>query len=275
MRKTSFTVVAVCVTLLWVGTVHADRPNHNPFQRNPTLVCQQSKLTAQGARNFCLALNSANILAGKPDNSAACQNAFTAALGQIDKVAAEAGTACRYVDNGVDANGDDTVSDLDTGLMWEKQTGTVGGTSTNRIDDVNNTYSWCNGSGFNCANPPNDIADGTAFTVFLATLNNGTSTNGGTTTLITGCFYSHCDWRLPSIVELQGIVDATQGSCGGGSGPCIDPIFGPTQSDSHWSATATAGSPIGAWGVNFDNGFVSDGNRPNDLLYVGAVRSGL
>jgi hypothetical protein len=38
-------------------------------------------------------------------------------------------------------------------------------------------------------------------TVFLRTLDNATSTDGGVT--ITGCFAGRCDWRLASIVELR------------------------------------------------------------------------
>ena len=41
---------ALCAMLLWVGTVQA-RPAPPP-PPNPTLVCQQSKLVAQGAWHF-------------------------------------------------------------------------------------------------------------------------------------------------------------------------------------------------------------------------------
>ena len=54
-----------------------------------------------------------------------------------------------------------------------------------------------------------------------------TFTDGVVSTPITGCFANHCDWRLPSIVELQGIFDASAPGCAPDSGQCIDPIFGP------------------------------------------------
>src|SRR5262249_39322448 len=56
-------------------------------------------------------------------------------------------------------------------------------------------------------------------------------------------FAGHANWRAPTsggnalldgrhptgdAAELESILDLTQGSCAGGSGPCIDPIFGPT-----------------------------------------------
>lgn len=266
MRKTSLTVAA-CALLLCAGTAQA--------KLNATQTCEQSKLTAQGALEVCLKQNSANILLGKPDGSATCWTNFNAALMKADATAAKSGASCRYVDNGTDANGDDTVSDLNTGLMWEKQTGTVGGTSTGRVDDVNNTYTWSAG-----VSTSDNLADGTAFTAFLATLNNGTSTDGGVSTPITGCFASHCDWRLPSIVELQGIVDASAIGCSAETGPCIDPTFGPTQFFRggevavYWSATTVAGVPYGAWSVLFKGGILDQNNKLGDL-YVRAVRGGL
>jgi len=118
-------------------------------------------------------------------------------------------------------------------------------------------------------------ADGTVFTSFLATLNTGASRDGGATTVVTGCFVNHCDWRLPSIIELQGIVDQTQGSCDSGSAACIDPTFGPTQSSSYWSATIFSnGFASTAWGVDFLDGNV-DSLGPKANNYVRAVRSGL
>jgi hypothetical protein len=76
---------------------------------------------------------------------------------------------------------------------------------------------------------------------------------------------------LAPSVELQGIVDATQGVCGGGSGPCIDPAFGPTQADYYWSATTDAGKLLGARRMDFSVGS-ADGYYKSTNLYVGAVR---
>jgi Protein of unknown function (DUF1566) len=117
----------------------------------------------------------------------------------------------RFVDNG-----DGRVTDTQTGLMWEKKTTAVG-SGPNYADphDVDNYYSWSS---------TGTAPDGTAFTEFLGALNNGTSSDGTTTT---GCFANHCDWRLPTVEELAGIMDPAAAGCGSGS-PCIDPAFGPT-----------------------------------------------
>jgi hypothetical protein len=159
-------------------------------------------------------------------------------------------------------NGDGTVSDLNTGLMWEQTTGTIGGTNTGDVNDVNNQYTWSSSG---------TAPDGTAFTSFLAILNNGISTDGGPSTPITGCFANHCDWRLPSIVELQGIVNTSDV-------PPIDPIFGPTQlSFGYWSTTTVANNLVVVWYMDFSDGQWMGANKALEFpaSYVRAVRSGL
>ena len=150
MSKASLTVIA-CVLLLCAGTAQASS--------NAQVSCETQKLKAEGKLEECLKENSAEILLGLPDRSAKCRKDFTQALALADQAAARSGTSCRYLDNG-----DGTVSDLNTGLMWEKKTGTVGGPNPSDVHDVNNTYTWSTGD---------NLADGTAFTAFLATLNNG------------------------------------------------------------------------------------------------------
>jgi hypothetical protein len=242
-----FDKAGACVVsaVLLLGTSAAEA-------KSAVVKCQEAKLKAQGKLQLCLKKNSAKVLGGKPDASATCQSKFSAAL-------TKAGTACRYLDNG-----DGTVTDLNTGLQWEKKNNSDGIVNDAHPRDADNIYSW-SASG--------TAADGTAYTDFLSKLNNGASTDGGAMTAITGCFAGHCDWRLPTIVELQGIVDMTQGVCGGGSGACIDPAFGPTQADRYWSATTSAGNPDYAWGVFFYGS--ENFNSKTDTNYVRAVRGGL
>jgi hypothetical protein len=164
----------------------------------------------------------------------------------------------RYVDNG-----DGTITDRTTCLVWEKKTGTVGtrlicGTSEGCPDPhgVNNVYRWSNSG---------TAADGPVFTVFLAQLNAGAGFAGRT------------DWRLPSEdgrespftgpKELESIVEAGHGP------PIINPIFGPTASDFYWSSSTSSVVPRAAWYVYFFSRFVNTGSKTSDND-VRAVRGG-
>lgn len=98
-------------------------------------------------------------LAAVQQASAAVADPLAAAL------AGNAALAARFVDNG-----DGTVSDTRTGLMWEKL-GDDGG-----IHDQDTTYSWVD-----------------AMSVKIAALNGA-------------AFAGHGDWRLPNINELRTIV---------------------------------------------------------------------
>ena len=138
-------------------------------------------------------------------------------------------------------NGDGTISDHQTGLMWEKKTGEIGvKPETPDIHDVNNRYYW---SGF-----PSTDQDGTVFADFLGTLNYNQSSDGITTT---GCFANYCDWRLPTSVELQEIIQKTEPECGP-SRMCIDEIFGPTLRRAYWSGTTDEREISFAWEVHFE-----------------------
>jgi len=168
----------------------------------------------------------------------------------------------RFVDNG-----DGTVTDRQTRLQWEKKTGTVG--DPNDLNDphnVNNTYTWSS-SGTGAA------ADGTAYADFLSRLNLCISVDA--VALQEPGFAGHCDWRLPTVVELRTILLASAPGCGSGS-PCIDPVFGATQPAATWSSTLEFAlfGPFDAWYVNFDFAASSvNGTLKTSLLFVRAVRT--
>ncbi len=192
----------------------------------------------------------------------------------------------RFVDNG-----DGTVSDLQSGLMWEEKTTRgecvstpVPGfpiacmTDNDCVDNGGGGACIC-GSDPHCVNARSTwsstgtMPDGTAFTEFLGQLNNCMSDG----TSITGGFAGHCDWRLPTIEELRGIEDFGAAGCSSG-GPCINPIFGPTVADLYWSSTTEADIDIPP-GVGVWVGYFGDNTAPFDSLklssrYARAVRGG-
>ncbi len=66
-------------------------------------------------------------------------------------------------------------------------------------------------------------------------------------------------WRLPTIKELQSLVDDSQAAA-----PTIDSQFFPgTPPSVFWSLTPLAGSPSSAWVVNFS---INDGAYAVDVL---------
>jgi len=170
-------------------------------------------------------------------------------------------TPPRFEDRGL------TVFDHQTGLEWEKKTAEDTVPDPSDPHDVDNPYAWSN-----AGSAPN----GPAFTEFLAALNNCIDDGTNPPTAVTGGFAGRCDWRMPTIVELQTILDQTLGSCGGGSGYCMDPVFGPATSG-YWSATTFASTPTHAWTVSFGNGSVGDFGVDKTFYGFGvrAVRGGL
>jgi len=171
----------------------------------------------------------------------------------------QAGATLSYKDNG-----DGTITDNNTGLMWEKKDESSG------IHDKDNTYTW------GMPDPPYTM-NGTMVTEFLATLNTSP------------CFAGYCDWRIPNVKELQSIVDyeirypgpvvnAAFHNAAGCTG-CTDVRLAScscTRSSYYWSSTTYRNSTLGAWGVYFTDGTVGLSGEHKDFSFaVRAVRGGL
>jgi hypothetical protein len=159
----------------------------------------------------------------------------------------QAGLSLSFVDNG-----DGTVTDRNTGLMWEKKSDDGG------LHDKDNAYVWNPGVG--------------SIWAWLVQVN----AEGGTG------FAGHNDWRIPNIRELQSIVDF------GRYNPAADPVFNTacapgcsvtacscTVANYYWSSTTLAGSPFYAWDVYFEYGNLNGWDFKDSTLYVRAVRGGL
>lgn len=153
------------------------------------------------------------------------------------------------------ANGDGTLTDNQTGLMWQLQTSSCQG----EVTCYSSTYTWSIGDN----NP-----DGTLYTNFLAALNLDTSSDG-----ISTCFANHCNWRIPNISDLQTIIETSATGCTSGSA-CIDPAFGLTSTSCGWSASTVAGSTAYAWDVVFGTGAINNLDSKTAGCTARAVRSG-
>jgi hypothetical protein len=75
----------------------------------------------------------------------------------------------------------------------------------------------------------------------------------------------HCDWRVPSWIELQSIVDYA-------SSPAINPTYFPgTASTDYWASTLAAGVASNGWRVNFSAGNAGWASL-SEAAYVHCVR---
>jgi len=187
-----------------------------------------------------------------------------------------AGVPLRYIDNG-----DGTITDSNTGLMWEKK-----GDGQDCLNCVDDTYPWTsalsdwiervNGRIGHCALrddvvcrrdadcPPTPAPFPPDFCVFPA------------------AFAGYDDWRLPNLRELQTLIDY------GRKDPSVDPIFHSecrrgcaaqacsctsNASSGYWSSTTAAGNSSLAWFISFDFGG-SGGVSKTSVRRVRAVRGG-
>jgi hypothetical protein len=133
------------------------------------------------------------------------------------------------------ANGDGTVTDNKTGLMWQKCThGQVPGPT---CSGTASTYTWsqalsyCNGLQL----PSTNLVK---------------------------------DWRLPNLRELESLTDYTSDS------PTIDSTFFPnTVLADYWSSTTVAGYPNQAWTLDFYIGISEVYSKPSGY-YARCVRTG-
>ncbi len=165
------------------------------------------------------------------------------------------GAPLSYTDNG------DTFTDDNTGLMWEIKLAADGSLCDfeeqvdRNVHCVQNRYTWTAD-----VEEPSWAFDGTAKTEFLALLNDAQ-------------FAGHDDWRLPTVKELQSLVDY------GAYSPAAS-FPGETAIDFeldssgvyYWSSTSTVDVHY-AWDVSGSVGNVLSHVKVN-AYHVRAVRGG-
>lgn len=242
------------------GNVHADTKNHAFFVR-----------AVRGGMQ-------------SPDSS--CDRFFpqsgqTISYGPHSDGAVLAGGTLRYRDNG-----DGTLTDQNTGLMWEKKAAYANNTvncdssqDCPNPHDGDNRYSW--GSG--------ESLDGSVVSLFLEQLNHRCDRD----TTITcqqdaDCaatagpcgFAGHRDWRLPQVKELHSIVhygqlvpSVSEAFTAGCTETCDVKSCSCTARGHHWTGTTYQGDPSWAVFVGFFDGNVF-AEEKSKYRHVRAVRAG-
>ncbi|RJQ17529.1 MAG: DUF1566 domain-containing protein, partial [Nitrospiraceae bacterium] len=143
-------------------------------------------------------------------------------------------------------NGNGTVTDNNTGLMWQKCSIGQNNDETCSGTAVYYNWYWASGTYHSSYNPDSqDVC--------------GDLDRGG-----------YSDWRLPAKKELITIVDYAVPH----PGPAIKTAYFPnTKSSGYWSSTTYAYYPYPAWSVYFGFGSVDSNDKYYDF-YVRCVRGG-
>ena len=154
-------------------------------------------------------------------------------------------------------NVDGSITDHQTGLMWHNK--------------LVFNIEWT-AEGFQ------QVPNGPVFITYLAGLNDAESPDG---TAAPGCFAGHCDWRMPTLVELK-TLQIEPFPCA--TTPCLDPVFDPLwqfglicpQERLFFWSSYTLDPAMGSsdvWGIDFCDGELrADNSRLSLYHHAIAVR---
>ena len=237
----------VSVPLLLATGVLAYRP--------PQAECDGARIMAWTKYSSCAAKAIAKFTRDSPIDydaaSARCRHKYFGEWAKFQTNPKVAGSTCvgsRFTDNG-----DQTVTDNLTGLVWEEKDDSGG------VHDRNNVYAWSTGEPF--------LPDGDVYTDFVRPLNDSG-------------FAGASSWRLPSIVELQTILldfpctgKFASPSCTCPSILCFDPGLGPIgQVYQYWSSQYWVGPRL-TWVIT-GQGSIGGVGGNLDAATARAVRDG-
>lgn len=221
----------------WTGT---DTPT-----LTPTFTVTQSQTATRSTTRTALATPTVTPTVG---TAGACilgdaDNSGAVSLGEVQQCvsnflgASNPAPACPLATDHYTDNGDGTITDNQTGLMWAQKT--QGNSYPNGVDRLTDA-----GNAFNSVIDMNGGLAASYSSQSCSTI----SVDGASSSPVG--FAGYCDWRMPNIEELKTIVDLNAPGCGVGS-PCIDSIFGLTLTTYYWSASSFPLAVQTAWATDF------------------------
>lgn len=261
MTKTTLTATA-CATLLWAGMARA-----TPTAQHQ---CDYARITAWKTYGSCIdavvakeaRLDFINSTYKRLYAMARCRHAyFKKWAGFQSPLHRPSLTGSTCVGDRITDNGDRTVTDNLTTLVWEKKESLDGAKDYSNPHDSDNDYTW------SAAAPYSE--SGTAFTEFLRTLNGDPAFAGSN------------GWRLPTFIEIESIIQdypCTPSACNCQSHPCIVFDASETQTVGYFSSTTALWYPGNnlAWYVDFYGGEgLYEVGFKLQTGFVRAVRGGL
>jgi len=200
-------------------------------------------------------------------------------------------------------NADGTITDNDTGLIWEKKVKLDSTLDPANLQDADNYYRWSGTCSVTTSKhcQPDAVSEAACLAGVEGDPTGCSQCTGGEGTctvsspgvtvwqwlvaLNTANFAGHSDWRLATKGEYVSIIDDTdatppvvnvalQGaSCGVACADVNDPACSCTQSGNYWSASTYLPNPVNAWNVYFGDGYVFYFAKTLNS-HVRAVRSG-
>src|SRR5262245_28985858 len=199
-------------------------------------TCNGALTTCQGDLTTCQAVPRGQALKSGQTTCFDAAGTTVPCAGSGQDGEFQRGIARAYTDNG-----DGTITDDRTGLMWEKLS------DDGSLHDKDTVFTWTD-----------------AFARI-------TALNGST-------FAGHSDWRLPDLIELQTLANygtvspAVAAAFNTGCvAACTVATCSCTQAGFYWSSTTYQGNPQAAWTVTFGGGGVNALFKTN-TFFVRAVR---
>jgi hypothetical protein len=177
--RTAITILALTATFLTHALAYAADPVCGDVNDSSTITATDALLVLKKSVQQPITLECSAYDEALETCSAQSRTLKTGSTTGVDG-ALQAGAPRSFTDNG-----DGTITDNTTGLMWEKKDDAGG------IHDRDNQYTWW---AVRCVQTP-----GTIETVFLAALNGGSG------------FAGHKDWRIPNRFELESLFDFAEG----------------------------------------------------------------